>query len=46
MLTADEVRVFVGFLLLTDYHQVPSEGLYWSEIEDPGLERVKKAFRK
>jgi DNA excision repair protein ERCC-6 len=46
MLTADEVRVFVGFLLLTGYHKLPSERLYWSEDEDLGLKIVKKAISR
>jgi hypothetical protein len=44
MLTADVTRVFVGFLLLTGYHKLPSERLYCSEDEDLGLEIVKKAM--
>jgi DNA excision repair protein ERCC-6 len=46
MLTADEVRVFLGFLLLTGYHKLTSERLYWSQDEDLGLEIVKKAMSR
>jgi hypothetical protein len=46
MLTADEVKVSVGFLLLTGYRKLPSELLYWSEDKDLGLEMVKKAMSR
>jgi hypothetical protein len=46
MLTADKVRVFIGVLLLSDYHKLPSERLYWSEYEELGLEIAKKAMSR
>jgi hypothetical protein len=42
LLIADEVRVFVGLLLLTDYHKLLSERLYLSEVKDLDLQRVRK----
>jgi hypothetical protein len=42
LLTADKL-VVAGFLLLTVYHKLHSERLYWSENEDFGLETARKA---
>ena len=35
-LTTD-IKIFVGFLILSGYHQLPSERDYWSEDNDLGL---------
>lgn len=37
--TSDELGVFVGFLLFSGYHILPSEKLYWSVDEDAGQKR-------
>ena len=43
VLNLDEVRIFIGFLLLTNYHKLPSERLYRSQ-DDVGLIVVKQAM--
>ncbi|XP_049832931.1 piggyBac transposable element-derived protein 2-like [Schistocerca gregaria] len=44
ILTVEEVKVFVGFLLFAGYHKLPAEKLYWSEDEDVGISIIKKAM--
>ncbi|XP_049762413.1 piggyBac transposable element-derived protein 2-like [Schistocerca cancellata] len=41
ILTVEEVKVFVGFLLFDGYHKLPAEKLYWSEDEDVGILIIK-----
>ncbi|XP_046998371.1 piggyBac transposable element-derived protein 3-like [Schistocerca americana] len=43
ILTVEEVRVFVRFLLFAGYHKLPAEKLYWSEDEDVGIPIIKTA---
>ncbi|XP_049813954.1 piggyBac transposable element-derived protein 3-like [Schistocerca nitens] len=43
ILTVEEVRVFVRFLLFAGYHKLPAEKLYWSEEEDVGIPIIKTA---
>ncbi|KAI4455631.1 transposase is4 [Holotrichia oblita] len=44
--TSNELRVFVGFLLFSGYHILPSEKLYWSVDEDAGQQIVKEAMSR
>ncbi|GFQ74414.1 zinc finger protein [Trichonephila clavata] len=39
--TANEIRVFIGILLLTGYHSNSCERDYWSDAEDYGITLVK-----
>ena len=41
-----ELRVFLGLLLLSGYHKLPSERHYWSEDDDLGLDIVKNAMSR
>lgn len=45
-LSADCIKKFLGFLLLTGYHSLPQEQMYWSEDEDINLEIVRKCMTK
>ncbi|XP_069670940.1 piggyBac transposable element-derived protein 3-like isoform X1 [Periplaneta americana] len=45
-LDPDELRVFLGILLLSGYHRLPSERHYWSEEADLGLDIVKNAMSR
>ena len=37
VLTFDELKAFMGILLFSSYHKLPSERLYWSNDEDLGV---------
>jgi hypothetical protein len=37
----EELRSFIGILLLSGYHTVPSEKLYWSTVDDVGVPIVQ-----
>ena len=37
---------FIGILLFSGYHTVPSERQYWSSDDDLGVELVKKCMPK
>ena len=41
-----EIKTFLGFLILSGYHQLPSERDYWSEDDDLGLGIVGDAFSR
>lgn len=45
-ITVEEIKIFIGFLIFTGYHQLPSERDYWSEQEDLGIPLVKNAFSR
>lgn len=38
------LRKFIGFLLLTGYHSLAQEQMYWCEDEDLCIEVVRKCF--
>ena len=40
------IKIFLGFLILNGYHQLPSERDYWSEEDDLGLGIVRDAFSR
>ena len=42
----EETRVFIGFLLFSGYHTLPSEKDYWSEEKDLGLDISRNAFSR
>jgi len=44
--TVDEIRKFVGILMLSGYHSLPFERDYWSTAEDLGCEAVKRAMSR
>jgi hypothetical protein len=39
----DDVRVLIEFLIFTGYHKLSSEGDYWSEDDNFGIQIVKDA---
>lgn len=43
-ITKDELKVFIGVLILSGYHQLPSERDYWSEDEDLSVALVRNAI--
>lgn len=45
-LSPDELKVFIGILLFSGYHQVPSERHYWCEDEDLGVNVIKKCMSR
>lgn len=45
-ITIDELKVFVGFLIFSGYHTLPSERDYWSDQEDLGEPIVKNAMSR
>lgn len=45
-LTVAELKVFLGILILSGYHKVPREKMYWSLDEDIKVEVVSKAMSR
>lgn len=45
-LTVDDIKNFIGFLILSGYHTLPRERLYWSTKEDFGVPLVKSCFSR
>ncbi|XP_035219424.1 piggyBac transposable element-derived protein 3-like [Stegodyphus dumicola] len=45
-LSSDCFKKFLGFLLLTGYHSLPQEQMYWSEEEDIDIGIVRKCVSK
>lgn len=41
-----DIKIFVGILLLTGYHKLPRERLYWSVDKDLGVPFVYKAMSR
>ncbi|XP_049942542.1 piggyBac transposable element-derived protein 3-like [Schistocerca serialis cubense] len=46
IITIEEVKVFVGFLLFAGCHELPAEKLYWSEDEDVFIPIIKTAMSR
>ena len=44
--SVDELKIFIGILLFSGYHQVPSERDYWSTDEDLGVQIIKNAMSR
>jgi len=44
--SVDCLKKFIGFLLLTGYHSLPQEHMYWCEDEDVCIESVRKCLTK
>ncbi|XP_013193343.1 piggyBac transposable element-derived protein 3 isoform X2 [Amyelois transitella] len=44
--TTEELRIFFGILILSGYHKLPREHMYWSLDEDVGVEVVSKAMSR
>ena len=45
-MTIGELKTFIGVLLLSGYHQLPSERQYWSTEDDLGVESVRRAMSR
>ncbi|KAK9732201.1 Transposase IS4 [Popillia japonica] len=45
-LTVDEMKIFIGILLLSGYHSLPSKRMYWQEDPDCKLEIVTNSMRR
>lgn len=45
-LTVAELKTFFGILILSGYHKLPREGMYWSLDEDIGVDVVSKAMSR
>ena len=46
IMTSNELKAFIGVLLLSSYHKLPSERYYWSNNEDLGISLVKNALSR
>ena len=46
IMTSNELKAFIGVLLLSSYHKLPSERYYWSNDEDLGISLVKNALSR
>ena len=44
--TKDEIKTFIGFLIFSGYHTLPSERDYWAEAEDLGVAIVKNSMTR
>lgn len=44
--SVDCLRKFIGFLILTGYHSLPQEQMYWCEDEDVNIECVRKCMSR
>ena len=42
--SVDELKTFIGILLFSGYHKVPSERDYWSSEEDLGVPIIQRAM--
>lgn len=42
----EDIKIFVGFLIFSGYHTLPSERDYWSDSEDLGVQLVKDALSR
>lgn len=45
-ISLDEMRCFLGVLLLTGYNELPSKRMYWDFKDDVKNEMVSKAMRR
>lgn len=45
-LPVNDLKAFIGILLLTGYHKLPSERHYWSNAGDLGVSDVKEALTR
>lgn len=45
-ITKDDLKIFMGFLIFSGYHTLPSERDYWSEDDDLGQPIVRNAFSR
>ena len=44
--SVDELKTFIGILLFSGYHKVPSEKDYWSSEEDLGVPIIQRAMSR
>ncbi|KAB0805128.1 hypothetical protein PPYR_02098 [Photinus pyralis] len=45
-LSSEDIKAFLGVLLFSGYHKLPSERHYWSEQEDLGVNIVKNCMSR
>ena len=45
-ISSDDIKLFIGVLLISGYHKLPAETQYWSNDEDLGLQIVKNAMSR
>ena len=46
IMSIEELKAFIGVLLFSSYHILPSERHYWSNDEDLGISLVKNALSR
>ncbi|KAB0805083.1 hypothetical protein PPYR_02053 [Photinus pyralis] len=46
VVSSDEIRAFIGILLLTGYHKLPRERLYWGLDEDIRIDAVSRCLSR
>lgn len=46
LVTKDEIKILIGFLIYSGYHTLPSERDYWSDDDDLGQTIVKNAMSR
>jgi hypothetical protein len=44
--TIEDIKICIGFLIFSGYHNLPSERDYWSDAEDLGVQLVKDAMSR
>src|ERR1700722_10989664 len=45
-ITIQELKIFIGILIFSGYHELPSERHYWSEFDDLRIHVVKNAISR
>ena len=45
-INSDDIKLFIGVLLISGYHKLPAETQYWSNDEDLDLQIVKNAMSR
>uniref|UniRef100_A0A0L8IF49 PiggyBac transposable element-derived protein domain-containing protein n=1 Tax=Octopus bimaculoides TaxID=37653 RepID=A0A0L8IF49_OCTBM len=46
IISSDDIKLFIGVLLISGYHKFPAETQYWSNDEDLDLQIVKNAMSR
>ncbi|XP_047106612.1 piggyBac transposable element-derived protein 3-like [Schistocerca piceifrons] len=46
LLTKEELKSFIGILLLSGYHKLPHENMYWEQASDVGVPLVFKSMSR
>ena len=42
----EELKAFIGILLISGYHKLPHEDMYWEQAQDVGVPLVYKSMPK